>query len=294
MAIKREITNHGLWDVESCKSVVMNDYRVWRQFSVVPNSICATNGALALNQPYRLEEGRLMNVVQGKIRMLANLQEYQLASGDVLLLPPNCIIELLEMSSDARIQALSYNDDAFSVKIHEVVHISTQEDEQEQVKLIFRLIWLALGQQPVIKPLVEHLFQALQSLIIGISKREREGSLHTAQSRQQMLFQRFLLLVHENCTEERGLFFYADKLVITPHYLSTMVKQFSGVNASTWINRAVCLEAKIRLRHSHQLISQISDELNFPNPAFFNRFFKRETGLTPGEYRNSGINNVNK
>ena len=52
-----------------------------------------------------------------------------------------------------------------------------------------------------------------------------------------------------------------------------------------WINQAVILEAKVLLKHSNLLVFQISDELNFPNPSFFSKFFKRMTGMTPAEYQ---------
>jgi len=52
-----------------------------------------------------------------------------------------------------------------------------------------------------------------------------------------------------------------------------------------WINQAVILEAKVLLKHSDLLVFQISDELGFPNPSFFSKFFKRMTGMTPAEYQ---------
>ncbi len=52
-----------------------------------------------------------------------------------------------------------------------------------------------------------------------------------------------------------------------------------------WINQPIILEAKVLLKHSNLLVYQVSDELNFPNPSFFSKFFKRMTGMTPHEYQ---------
>lgn len=52
-----------------------------------------------------------------------------------------------------------------------------------------------------------------------------------------------------------------------------------------WINQSIIQEAKILLKHSDLLVYQISDELNFPNPSFFCKFFKRMTEITPQEYQ---------
>ena len=85
---------------------------------------------------------------------------------------------------------------------------------------------------------------------------------------------------------ERNIDFYADRLFLSPHYLSGLVRETSGKTVMDWINRSVILEAKVLLKHSNLLTYQIADELNFPNPSFFSKFFKRMTGMTPGEYRN--------
>ena len=62
--------------------------------------------------------------------------------------------------------------------------------------------------------------------------------------------------------------FYADKLCITAKYLSTTVKNNSGISASEWIKRYVILEAQRLLKNSSMTIQQISNELNFPHKLF--------------------------
>ena len=51
------------------------------------------------------------------------------------------------------------------------------------------------------------------------------------------------------------------------------------------IDRALITQAKVLLRHSDKSVAQISEDLNFPNPAFFSKYFKRLTAMTPLEYR---------
>lgn len=84
---------------------------------------------------------------------------------------------------------------------------------------------------------------------------------------------------------ERTVGFYADKLCLTPRYLNTLIRQVSHQTVMEWINQSVILEAKVLLKHSNLLVYQISDELHFPNPSFFCKFFKRMTGMTPQEYQ---------
>lgn len=102
------------------------------------------------------------------------------------------------------------------------------------------------------------------------------------------ILERFIDLVRNNYRQQRRVGFYADKLCITPKYLSKVVKQSSGQSAVEWIDSYVILEAKNLLKSSYMTIQQISVELNFPNQSFFGKYFKRMTGISPKEYREGG------
>lgn len=97
----------------------------------------------------------------------------------------------------------------------------------------------------------------------------------------------FLALVQENYKRHRFLDFYASRLEITPKHLSRTVKSQTGFTAVEWIERFVILEAKVLLKSTNLNIQQISDELNFPSQSFFGKYFKKYTGKSPKEYRNS-------
>ena len=64
-------------------------------------------------------------------------------------------------------------------------------------------------------------------------------------------------------------------------------KKVSGKAAKQWIDDALVARIKVALRHTDKQMAQISDEMNFPNNSFFNKYFKRLTGLTPGQYRST-------
>lgn len=98
---------------------------------------------------------------------------------------------------------------------------------------------------------------------------------------------KFLQLVQQHFRKERFLDFYADQLDITPKHLSRTVKAQTGYSAVEWISRFVILEAKVMLRSSNLNIQQISEELNFPSQSFFGKYFKKSTGQSPKDYRNS-------
>lgn len=106
-------------------------------------------------------------------------------------------------------------------------------------------------------------------------------------TRQGRMSDQFLVLVQKHFRKERFLDFYAALLEVTPKHLSRTVKKQTGFTAVEWIERYVILEAKVLLKSSNLNIQQIADELNFPSQSFFGKYFKKLTGLSPKEFRNS-------
>ena len=99
------------------------------------------------------------------------------------------------------------------------------------------------------------------------------------------IFNRFIQLVNGHVRQEHKLSYYADRMCITQRYLGSVVHEVSGATAKEWIDRALVTEAKVVLKHSDKSVAQIAEELNFPSPSFFSKYFRRLTGLTPAEYR---------
>ncbi|MDE5875080.1 MAG: helix-turn-helix domain-containing protein, partial [Muribaculaceae bacterium] len=97
---------------------------------------------------------------------------------------------------------------------------------------------------------------------------------------------KFISLVQQNFKKERFLEFYSSKLEITPKHLSRTMKALTGYSAVEWIERYVILEAKVLLKSTNLSIQQIADELNFPSQSFFGKYFKKNVGMSPKDFRN--------
>ena len=86
--------------------------------------------------------------------------------------------------------------------------------------------------------------------------------------------------------EHRDVGFYAAKVCLTPKHFSTVVKQETGHTAAWWIHRQVVSEAKNLLTMRPDLnIQAVADQLGFADQATFSRYFHRETGISPTEFR---------
>lgn len=83
---------------------------------------------------------------------------------------------------------------------------------------------------------------------------------------------------------------YADLLYITPNHLNALCQDLVGKKAGDLIRDRVILEAKRLLTNADLTITGIAYELNFQDNSYFNRFFKKATGMTPDEFRKNFIN----
>lgn len=101
----------------------------------------------------------------------------------------------------------------------------------------------------------------------------------------ERLFKNFLEVLGSSFPKDRTVMSYADRLHITPKYLSSICKEFSGKTASDLIDESVLKDIRYMLERSDKSIKEIANELNFPNISFFGKYVKKHTGMSPKQYR---------
>ena len=131
--------------------------------------------------------------------------------------------------------------------------------------------------------LMNYFFQALLGYVAYEENLKPEDQRES--SRDMQYFRHFMRELKGNFRRERSVGFYADRICVTPKYLSAVVRQVSGRGPMQWINECVIVEAKNLLRFSDLTVQEISRELNFPTQSYFGRFFKKHTGMSPREYK---------
>ncbi len=105
-------------------------------------------------------------------------------------------------------------------------------------------------------------------------------------SPQADLLQRFLqLLEDKNYYEHRDIGWYADKLCVTPKYLSETTKAISGFAANYWIDRYTALEISRLLPQQQLSIADIAYKMNFSSISHFTRFVRTQLGIRPTDLR---------
>lgn len=239
---------------------------------------------------------------EGEISLNINAQDFKLAAGMAAMIMPNCIYNVHSSSTLARGTIF-----AVSTSLMNEMHIDIQHlvplgmhmfhnpcfhFSEHNVELFNH--YLAMIRL-VSKKADNHNARVIQGIVGSMLAFTHEvmeqevGSTTTKNkrinNRNMRLFEEFMHLLTENFRKEHQIGFYADKLCLTPKYLSLLIKQTSGRSVSDWIDYCIIMEAKSLLRYSDLSIQQVAYTLHFPTPSFFGTYFKRHVGITPGEFR---------
>lgn len=126
------------------------------------------------------------------------------------------------------------------------------------------------------------LYALLTRLSILQGQQQAEGPLISPASQR---FKRFQQLVNERFAQWHQVADYANQLGYTEKSLARAVTAATGITAKAFIAARVNLEAKRLLAHTDLTIATIAEKLGFEEATNFSKFFKREAGCTPAEFR---------
>lgn len=237
----------------------------------------AIGRVMKTGEPYRFMENRIVRVLRGFICFSINLREYRITEGEALYIGQNSVAEIIDYDANSVVDLLGFALSVENENIKEEYLIG--RDNESWMEEYFRLIYTISATQPFDRRSVEHLLLSLHYRIVD----SIESSSHPV-GRSEERLRSFIALLNSH-RGKHDLAFYAERMNISPQYLSRLVFEASGTSASDWINRAVTTQAKLLLRSTQYTIEQIAEELHFSTTPYFCRFFKREVGFTPTQYR---------
>ena len=272
------IDSANLRELAGAESHVFNN----DDLSIILNGRPSDKTFFREGEVYQLPEPRLLLFMSGEADVHLDLEQYHFERGTVILTTPDVILEFERIGRDVEVCGIAMKE---AVQVTESIVTKVSAKDSELLLRMMYLLWDMAALSPYRREAVLQMVRAMVADVQYIKQASDSTVNKTAISRHQELFQQFKTLVSHHCERERNIPYYADLLRITPHHLSAVISRASGRSAMYWINRAVVLRAKVLLRTSGLLTYEIAERLHFANPPAFNNFFKRETGLTPNEYR---------
>lgn len=260
-------------------------------------SIKTYNNLLEFDRPTKVNNAVIIVCISGNATIKVNLQTYEIESPSMVTLMPGQIFEPMESSNNfcAHVITLSkrfidmINLPGWQQRYLTLYNNPITEMEVEQSNAArFFLAILHRAASNVDNPFRLQVIENLVRVFYYGGVNGNSPAKDNVSPYKNNIVERFLELVHTHYREERMISFYANKLCITPKYLSKIVKENTGRSAGEWIENHVVLDARAMLQSSDMTIQQIAVSLNFPNQSFFGKYFKRATGMSPKQYRNNG------
>ena len=240
--------------------------------------------------------------LSGSARAMYDMREITHQKNDLAIIMPSHIMHPIDctddftytlffispkMFSDLRFYAFSHDHEKFN---YAPVCSLTDEQAAHLLDIVDQLIIIANHTDEE----MPHRYQTLLSqLAVGyefLNLYRREQDRQWAEKRQTEIFNQFCELVIKHYRESREIQFYADLLNLTPKHLSKVIRAAVGISPLKWIEQYVIAQAKRLIEtQATQTLQETAYMIGFSEPTSFFRYFKRATGMTAKEYRDSKV-----
>jgi AraC family transcriptional activator of pobA len=251
--------------------------------------------------PFRPNDYSIVVILSGKVTYVLNLLCFYAEPNTVLIISPRTIVQILEMDTNLEMIVISFTVDFLrnnfidKNEFNAISFFASKEVANFKIEKGDLEIFISLSRQlkkenrkPSLFPFRTEIIQyTFSTIIYRIAAQYRLACKRDPLQikRKEELGLAFFNILNENFKLHKKVRYYSDAMFITPGHLTKLLKAVTGKTAGELINDAIIFEAKVLLSNSKLSISQISSDLNFIEQSIFGKFFKRQTGLSPSEYR---------
>lgn len=248
--------------------------------------------------PQRMDGCLFVLCLRGECYLTIHLSEHKIQQNDIVTILPETFVHVHRQSPDCRLLLVGFNKDFLngsnflnntmnylSILIDTPV-VPLRPPIMELFKDYFMLLTKIgrMGEKPN-KDLVSTI---LLNILHGVGSIHQKTDVSTRTfNRGEEIVKRLIQYIIKHYAQERSVSFYADLLHISPQHLSTTVNKITGKTVTDIIAKLVITDAEAKLKSTDLTIQEIAYSLNFPDISFFGKYFKRYTGMSPKQYRES-------
>ncbi len=286
--------------MDNVENIKINSDNVERGSIFINDDLVLINDLTSVNIPKisKMEIYLILLVVEGKGSFYNNGNWHAANPNDLVVFIPQDIIENVLLSVNCKLCGVGVSPE-YIRKVMPIANnswdlltffskktICTLTPEEATVfRQYYDLLRTKMHHQSVVQQkVVDALLLAWFFDVQEILNRYVETN-ETPYTAGEVLFKKFIDMLQTVYPKNRNVSFYADKLNVTPKYLSAVCKKTSGQTASKLIDQYVMKDIEYMLKFSHKSIKEISVELGFPNLSFFGRYVKKHFGSSPRKGR---------
>jgi AraC family transcriptional regulator, transcriptional activator of pobA len=167
--------------------------------------------------------------------------------------------------------------------------VNLEEKQFEELLSLSR----AMGEEKTVNdPTGKEVIRTYLHIFLLKCKQYAERLENTKYDESLQYFHKLKHLLEECYRNQHLPSYYADELSISSKKLNEICKAYSGNTVNNLIKDRIMLEAKRLLLHSDYSVKEISYFLGFDDPAYFNRFFRKNLEMSAGTFRKNGQEEV--
>ena len=267
------------------------------------DDICSSEGGISsfpaiFHSPYVVSGVGIVVCEQGQFTFVLNQHTLQAQAGETLFIPEGVSFQVLEESADLLVHFLLYQVEPirdilgnqvvamylYSQLVPEPCYVWQTGEEEEVLRYMTQLDATLHQEDPFRLYEQKLLLLALTHRLCSLYNRKLVTNQDAVGHRNEV-FLRLIQLIEQYYVHERGVEFYADKLCLSPKYLSALSKSICGYTVQELVFKSIIRKSISLLKNTQKNIQEISDYFNFPNASYFGTFFKKQMGMSPQQYR---------
>jgi len=254
----------------------------------------------------RMNMNMLVLCIEGRAEGHLNGMRIGIHKNQVTICPPNVTLSDFMVSPDFEFKAMFFTTRILQSFLREKIsiwneqmyvhhmHVITMEDDQDfsYYRNFYEMLrqCIAMDEKvPFRTDIIQSLLRAAFLALCGRMMLKKGENVNVAVRGQagENLFQRFLSMLNSEEIKRRTIEDYANRLCVSPKYLSMVCKKASGKTAGEWITEHVMEDIRYQLCNTDHTIKQICSLLGFSSPSFFGKYVREHFGMTPVQLRYS-------
>ena len=173
-----------------------------------------------------------------------------------------------------------------------IIHLTEYQNRLYQSYFNLMDIFLEDSDNPYRQRIIRLIAQSMAVEVLHemgglIPEEDGSGTPTLKSSQKDVLFQRFITMINQRGNTEREVRSYAERLLVTPKYLSAVCKEKSGRTALDLITEVSVRNIRYYLLQTDLSVKEIAFKMDFPDVSFFCKYTRKHLGQSPLEYRRS-------
>jgi len=239
------------------------------------------------NSPFKSKEVLIAFCTKGRVKAKIGIKEFEVEKQNMFVILPEQIFVITEVTPDFKAVIVVLKDSFFDVRnnFSEMMELQQfllkeqgffiPDHEMHEFLTLFELIRTKLAAPGrFTSRIIQHYCYILFYNCYALYKEKEAQQQIVNKEQKEAVFERFIREVERHFKTQHSVGFYADRLCITPKYLSLLIKEASGKTAADWVRE-----------YGRMTVQQVANELNFADQSHFGSFFKRYTSYSPREYQ---------